>query len=141
MHKFTDNDGHEWGISLNSWTAREVKEKTGVDLLDMESLTTKLADTYTLVNVLWVLVSKEAGERGTTDEDFGRSLAGDQVEDATNAMLEEIIDFFPQSRRPILRKALEKANLLTQEMTKAGMEAMDKMTLGDLSGLVAASSA
>ena len=44
MHKFTGNDGHEWGISLNSWTAREVKKATGVDLLDLETLTAKLAE-------------------------------------------------------------------------------------------------
>ena len=140
MHKFTGNDGHEWGISLNSWTAREVKKATGVDLLDLETLTAKLADAYVLVDVLWVMVRKEAEAAGIADEEFGRSLAGDAIEAATAAMLEEIIDFFPQPRRPVLRKALEKANLLTEEMTRAATEAMDRLTLGDLSSLVAASS-
>jgi hypothetical protein len=48
-----------------------------------------------------------------TDEEFGRSMAGDAIDFATTALLEELVDFFPRDRRRLLSKALEKLKKLT----------------------------
>ena len=39
---------------------------------------------------------------------FGRSMAGDAIDHATTSFLEEMVDFFPRSRRALLTKALGK---------------------------------
>ena len=42
-----------------------------------------------------------------SDEDFGRAMAGDSIEHARNAFLEEYADFFPDPRvRAGLRKVM-----------------------------------
>ena len=58
--------------------------------------------------MLYALVKPEADAKGITDEDFGRAMAGDAVEHATTALLEELVDFFPQGKRRLLQKALGK---------------------------------
>lgn len=140
MRSFPDNKGRQWSLSLNVFSAKRVKSETGVDLLDMDSLTAKLADSYTLAEVLWSMISKDAEAINVDAEEFGSSLSGDEVELATNALLEEIIDFFPLPRRKILIKALEKSRELVTAMTNQAETMMDNMTLGDLSGPAPASS-
>ncbi len=140
MRSFKDKKGREWSLELNVISAKRVKSDTGVDLLDMESLSDKLADTYTLVEVLWSMIRKQAEALNVDAEGFGKSLDGDSIELATDALLEEVTDFFPSSRRKILKKALAKSRELVAVMTDQADKMMDEMTLGDLSGLVPESS-
>ena len=44
--------------------------------------------------------------KGITDEDFGEAMAGDAIEHATTALLEEVIDFFPEAKRMVMQKIL-----------------------------------
>ena len=50
-----------------------------------------------------------------TDEDFGSSLAGESIEEATRAFLDELVDFFPGARRLYLRKAVDLARKYERE--------------------------
>jgi hypothetical protein len=43
-------------------------------------------------------------------------LSGDVIDQATTALLEELIDFFPQRRRAILRQAWEKVKTLKSRL-------------------------
>ena len=140
MRSFSDGKKREWNLELNVISAKRVKSDTGVDLLDMESLSDKLADTYILVDVLWSMIRKQAEALNVDDEDFGASLAGDSIELATTALLEEVIEFFPLPRRKILFKALAKSKELVAAMTNQADKIMSEMTLGDLSGHVQESS-
>ena len=54
------------------------------------------------------MVKPEADAQKVTDEDFGRAMGGDALDGATAAFLEELVDFFPQGRRRLLRRAMEK---------------------------------
>lgn len=128
---FEDKFGHLWKIDLTVGLLRDVKRKTGVDLLaaldDASSLRKLSDDIETLVNVIWLLVEDQAeafpGDKPLTDEEFGRRLNGQSVDDATRALLEALVDFFPQSRRPILQKIIEKA-LAIETATLAKVESM-----------------
>ena len=51
-----------------------------------------------------------------TDEDFGRAMAGDAIDHATTALLEELVSFFPSPR--------DRANL--QRVLQATWRVMDK---------------
>lgn len=111
MKTFIDNAGRTWTVSINVSTIKRVKDLLGVNL--MEAVTGKLieeleADICQYVNVIYCVCRKEADAKGVSDEAFGEALGGDALEKATDAFLDELIDFFPQAKRQIFRKAFQK---------------------------------
>ena len=99
-------------------TIKRVRALCGVDLaniITMESgktpnvglLERLAADPVLLVDVLFAVCKPEADAKGITDEEFGRAMAGDAIELAATALLDEIIDFFPEAKRKVFRKILD----------------------------------
>ena len=117
MHSFTDTSGRVWNIAINVDAIRRVRSHLKVNLLEAiegRLLEQLISDPVLLCDVLFVLVEPEATAKGVSDEDFGRSLGGDVLDQATTALLEELVDFFPSGRRAVFRKALEKLKTLEQ---------------------------
>lgn len=109
MKTFTDNAGRIWTIAINVATIQRVRASPlKLDLLDMTLVPRLLEDPVLIVNVVYVLCQIEANGRNITDEDFGRAMAGDAIEAATIAFLEDLTDFFPKGRREMLRRTLNK---------------------------------
>ena len=117
MKSFTDNTGRAWIINVNVGTIKRVRALCDVDLaniITMEpgktpkvDLLERLAsDPVLLVDVLYAVCKPEADAKNVTDEEFGRSMAGDAIELATSALLDEIIDFFPEAKRRVFQKIL-----------------------------------
>lgn len=140
MRTFKDNAGRTWSVALNVHQMKRIRAHLGIDLanviaLDKDGavkvdLVDRIAgDPCLLVDVLWVCVEEEAKEAGVTDEQFGRSLAGDSIEDATKAFLDELVDFFPGARRLFLKKAVGLARKYTVEMTDALEKALESPEL------------
>ncbi len=111
MKTFADNSGRIWTIAVNVDTIKRVRGLLDVDLLDVveEKLIEKLIrDPVLLCDVVYAVCKPEADARGVSDEDFGRSMAGDAIEYATKALLEELVDFSPSPRdRTNLGRVLE----------------------------------
>ena len=118
MHVFKDNKGRSWEVVLDVRQVRKVRAALGIDLANVIALAKdgsvdvgvvdRIAnDPCLLADVLWVLVEETAKEDGVTDEEFGASLAGDSIEDAARAFLDELVDFFPGAKRLFLKKAVE----------------------------------
>ena len=111
MHTFVDAAGRTWTVAIHVDALKRVRALAQVDLLEavegklLERLTT---DPVLLCDVLYALCKPEAQANSVTDEDFGRAMAGDAIEGATTALLEELVDFFPKGRRALLAKALAK---------------------------------
>ncbi len=115
MKQFIDNAGRTWGISINVDAIKRVREVLSVNLLDAvegKLIERLVGDPILLCDVIFVLCQPEATARNISDEDFGRSMAGDAIDAATTSLLEELVDFFPKTRRQLLTKALEKLKLL-----------------------------
>ncbi len=111
MRTFNDNAGRTWTLAVNVDAVRRVRSIVNVDLLEAVEgkLIEKLVgDPILLCDVIYVICKPEADQRSITDEDFGRSMAGDAIDHATTSLLEELVDFFPKSRRALLTKALGK---------------------------------
>ena len=111
MRTFKDNAGRAWSVQINVDALKRVKSILGVNLLEVieGKLIDRLSgDPVFLCDVLYAVVKPEADAQKVTDEDFGRSMGGDALDGATAAFLEELVDFFPQGRRRLLRKAMEK---------------------------------
>ncbi|MFA6134556.1 MAG: hypothetical protein WC869_11130 [Phycisphaerae bacterium] len=129
MKTFTDNAGRTWTVSVNVGAVKAVKDALAVNLVDgtvngnmMERLA---GDPILLADVLYVLCREECEARQVSDIDFGRSLAGDSIDSATEALLEELVDFFPSSRRSLLRNVLTKYRKLDGMRVTAMQQRLD----------------
>ncbi len=109
MRTFSDATGRSWSVAITVDTIKRVRALVQVDLLEAVSgtLLERLAsDPILLCDVLFAAVKPEADLRQVSDADFGRAMAGDAIEQATRALLEDLVDFFPQPKRRVLSKAL-----------------------------------
>lgn len=118
MHCFTDTLNRTWSLVVNVSSIKRVRALCNIDLSSIISLDSngkvnvelleKIAnDPVLLVDIIYALVKPEADSKGVSDESFGASMAGDCIETATEALLEEIIDFFPETKRKVLHKIVE----------------------------------
>jgi hypothetical protein len=93
-------------------TIRRVRAALDVDLYQlvddgMQALGRLVADPVRLADVLYVLCKDDADAKNISDEDFGRALAGDAITAAAEALVEELVDFFPDERsRAALRRVI-----------------------------------
>ena len=120
MRQFTDTKERVWDVELNVRQMKRVRDVLGIDLVNViqagkdgavatDTLDRVANDPILLVDILWVLCEGQAKTAGVTDDDFGSSLAGDSISDATRAFLDELVDFFPGARRLFLKKAVDLA--------------------------------
>jgi len=111
MKTFTDNAGRTWTVAINVDAIKRVRDLLEVDLLEVldGKLIEKLyRDPVLLCDVVYAACKPEADARNVTDEDFGRAMAGDAIEHATKALLEELVGFSPSPRdRANLQRILE----------------------------------
>jgi len=117
MHSFTDNEGREWHLVVTVNDVRRLRKLLGVDLVEV--VTGDLAgqlrsDVVLLCDVIYALCAGQAERAGVTDEEFGRALAGEVIDDATRALLEELADFFPGRRGKALRAMIERIDRLEE---------------------------
>ena len=135
MKTFIDNAGRTWSISVNVSSVKRVKDMLQVNLLEIvngELITRLYEDPELLCNVIYVLCRPQAEAQNITDEQFGESMGGDAIDNATAALLEDLVDFFPQARRTTLRKAQEKYQQMQQkaiEMVNAYLDDPQTMSV------------
>ncbi len=132
MKTFVDTAGRTWTLAINVDAIKRVKGLTQVNLLEAleGTLIEKLsADPLLLCDVLFALVKPEADSKGISDSDFGKALAGDAIELATTALLEELVDFFPEARRRVLQKALSKLKAWQNKVISVAEKRLDSPAL------------
>jgi len=134
MRNFTDSTGRSWTIAINVNAIKRVRALVQVDLLEAADgrLIEKLvSDPVLLCDVIYALCKEQADAAGIDDEAFGRAMAGDAIDAAVTALLEELVDFFPLARRRVLGKALAKlrqleATAMTTAETQLDDPALDR---------------
>lgn len=115
MRTFKDNADRTWTVTVNVDAIKRVRSLLDVDLMEAVEgrlLERLVGDPVLLCDVIYCVCKEDADAKGISDEDFGRAMAGDAIELATTALLEELVDFFPQGKRELLRKALAKLETL-----------------------------
>lgn len=123
MATFQDSKGRVWLIEVNVGSLARVKRAAGIDLLTVhdpqstawQQLTTNVV---TLFDTLVALVGSQLQVQQVTADDFGASLTEEQVEQATQAMLQGVIDFYPPEKRAVMNRFLE-AVVVAARNTKA----------------------
>ena len=151
MKTFQDNAGRQWTVTLNVAALKRVRAMTSIDLFNVVtldenkkpdiSLLERLSeDPILLVDVLYAVCKQEAETQQVSDEQFGAAMAGDAIEHATNALLEELVDFFPDPKRKVLRKILAANRRFGETMKRkveaelTGLDAKIDQALAQLSG-------
>lgn len=122
MKTFADNAGRSWTVQINVDAVKRVRDLVSVNLLEVvegKLLDRLISDPVLLCDVIYAVCKPEADTKTVTDVDFGRAMAGDAIDNATTALLEELVDFFPQGRRKVLAKALNKLKALETAALKA----------------------
>jgi hypothetical protein len=131
MKSFKDTAGRNWQISVNVESIKRVRaEVDGLDLcaaVEGDVINRLQNDPILLAGVLYALCKPAADQQNVTPEQFGEALAGDAIEAATVALLEDLADFFPKTRRAMIRKALEKYTQVEAAATRRAGEEIDKM--------------
>lgn len=111
MKTFTDNAGRTWTIAINVDVLKRVRGLVDVNLLDIidgKLIERLYRDPVLLCDVVYAVCKPEADARSVSDEDFGRAMAGDAIEQATKALLEELVLFSPSPRdRANIQRVLE----------------------------------
>ena len=132
MHTFTDTTGRQWTIAVNIHAIKRVRALIGVDLLTVVegSLFTKLVDDpIFLCDLIYALVKPEADAQQVSDEAFGQAMAGDAIEHATVALLEELVGFFHGAKRRMLEKALRKIKTLEATAAELAEQRIDAVAI------------
>lgn len=110
MKRFNDATGKQWEIDVHLESIEKVKSALGIDLTklfadEMRLINQLSEDQSQLAAVLWELQTSPAADRS----EFLRGLRGDALEEGFKALLDDVINFFPNSRqRNICRETLAK---------------------------------
>jgi len=113
MKSFKDMSGRTWSIAITVGSLRRVRGLCDIDLTDAISDHGKLIDRLSsdpilLCDVIFAICKPEADKLSISDEDFGAAMAGDAIEHATAALLDDLVDFFPGPKRAVLHRAMQK---------------------------------
>lgn len=129
---FTDAAGRRWVVWINATTLNRVKAACGVDMgrfaeNKFRKLGELLADVSLFVNVLFVCLEDECWARNLSEEDFGRGLGGDQLEDAADAFVRAFANFSPRQARGPLLKLAKTGREYAARVSRETMEALEKI--------------
>jgi hypothetical protein len=146
MKTFRDTASREWAITVDVGAIKRVMkapiehlgEPLKVNLLALvepeSELLKKLVEYPPLVcDIAYAILKPQCDEKNVTDEDFGRAMGGDVLEKVLDLILEETVDFFPQARRTVLKRVLEKTKAFA-EKAKALTEA--RINTGELDAAI-----
>jgi len=121
MFTFKDSEGREYSAKVCCSAIDRVKAGAELDLLDLDSpvieqMTTNPAKA---IAALWYLLPED--KRVVSWDEFRDSFAGEVLEKATDAFMEDWTNFF---HRPVIRDALKTmrtkfAELIQRSMTNA----------------------
>lgn len=143
MPTFRDNAGREWLVEINVAAAKRVRGlKPDFDLVSPDIGATLLAlarDPILLVDAIYLLCKPQADERKVSDEDFGRSMSGDSIEKAVDAMTVALTDFTPSPRgrerlRAVLTAVRKSQDRMEDKADAATSEILRRLTQDQVPG-------
>ena len=126
---FLDNQNRKWNLHVNVGSIRRVRSMCGIDLaaaLDGKTLQRLSEDPVLAVDVIAALIYDDLKNAGITDEDFACSLSSDNLDAAVVALLHSIAEFFPDPKKSMLLKLINKVDQQQKELTKMMMQEMDQ---------------
>lgn len=123
MHSFIDSKGRPWQLEINVDVIEQVKIECKTNLLDIADPDSNLMHELVafpplIAKLLFSAMADQAKVKEVDDREFRRSMNGDTLQAAHEALLDEIILFSPKHRRRLLQAVREK----NQEVEEAGVD-------------------
>lgn len=119
----------EYTLRLDLATADRVLEHCKLDLLQIgeneASVFALFEDPRRAALVLWHVIEPQANTHGINRQAFLSGLDGDQIEKGVEALIEALVLFFPQSKRPglvALRKQVDAIRAMASVRIEALMQ-------------------
>ena len=109
MKTFVDATGKTWTVTINTNAIKRARDPAGVYLVDVvngDLYERLLLDPVLVCDVAYGVCKPEADVRKFTREDFNAVLVGDAIAAAREAILGDLVDFFPNPIRSIFKRAL-----------------------------------
>jgi len=128
--RFEDSKGRKWDATVDAPTVKAIRNHLKIDLMDLldgktDSLRQLIEDPITLVDALWLVCQEQCRDRNISDEEFGRGLYGDGIDNAVDAFLVGLAYFFPKGRRAIVLAAIRKTNESLARVMAKGIQALE----------------
>jgi hypothetical protein len=123
VSSFKDSAGREWKLTIDVVEIRRVREACNVHLGKLMELVDLGNDLEKFADVLWVLVEEQAGAVKTgavQREQFLRSLVGDVLPAAHDALAEAYLFFCPTSQAEEIRKLMREGSEESPSPTSNG---------------------
>lgn len=134
--------GRTWSLALNIGVVRRVESLTGINLAvaDANTFSALADDVFKFVDVLCAIVRPQLESAGVSDDSFAEGLAGQALEDASNAMLAALVDFFPPKRSAVVTHAFDKLKAMEDAAISRATAAIDALTPDSVFGTASANS-
>ncbi len=139
MKTFKDCEGANWDICLNLGTVKKIKDKLGINLLEIEQgeppLLTRLGtDELFLAEIILCCIETQIEKRKLSEQDVLSRFDGQTIGKAQSCFYEELIDFFQQKNQPHKMKMVQKQLALIELAIKAAISKIDEINIEEISG-------
>jgi hypothetical protein len=119
MRLFQDTKGRSWEIAVDIGTVKRVRRLVGFELLSIvedegRPIIALRDDPEKLFNVVYAICEPQIVAEKVTQEDFGRSVNCECLENAWDLIFGAMTDFFSKGRRQILAAAAIQAGITIQ---------------------------
>jgi len=107
-HDFKDNQNQKWILDLDLWKAREIRNKTGIDICSNEGCDQLFNSVIDRFAILFAICEDQAAEFKVSADEFSGRLKGGFLDSATLALLGECETFYQDHELKYLALVMEK---------------------------------
>lgn len=130
MRSFKTKDGTEWAVDVTVGTVKRCLDETGLKLTDLFATDKRVdsffSDDVQFCLVLAAVVRPQLEERKKTTDEFLSVIDGTCIEQAVEALIGEVADFFQEPRKGLLKKMLAKYQAAHVKVRDEGLAEIEK---------------
>ena len=140
MASYTDANQISWRVEIDGFIMRRIKQEVGFDICDLvgkeASLSTLLMDVSKTIDVLWICCEEQAVTLKIDEIGFAKGLRGDALGNATDALLDAVVDFFPtMEQRTAAKTVLQTARKAGQNLLQQATKVLQNLDLQDVKSM------
>lgn len=135
MKQFQDNRGRAWSVEFTAAAVKRIRGLVDFDPLDGEALQSLAVNPVLLVDVLFATIQPQAAAQNVTDEDFGGAMGGEAIQHATEALIDEVINFILATDEPkgrYLTASMKKYKEVNERVAARAMNILETDAIDDV---------
>jgi len=137
INQFTDTMGRKWPIKMTVGKVRQVRDRLGVDITDAIDPTKNVVDQIAndpvlMFDIIYLCVQEKMEQENIEAQSLADAISGDTIEEASVALINAIIDFFPKSKTEVIRESLALKEKMIARIKKKSLDSVRSLTEEDL---------